>query len=135
MKTVWMDAGRPAVYPWHLKYPGLPVMAALIWASMHFISLWWLFATVPAAYLASSAVSGFWWLENDEDADKGFVFRYIRNNSMNFKRFVIGVADRGHWVTGSGNDPTIVIRSDIGERGWKWSVIWIGPVPLLPFVS
>lgn len=73
--------------------------------------------------------------QNDEDADKGFVFRYIRNNSMNFKRFVIGVADRGHWVTGSGEDPTIVISSDIGERGWKWSVIWIGPVPLLPFVS
>lgn len=125
METVQYKTDR-ALYPWWKKYPGL---IALI-AGIYFLP-WWGFL---AGYLVGSAVSGFWWMANDEDADKGFVFRYIRNNSMNFKRFVLGVADRDHWVTGKA-PATTVMRSDLKERGWQYTVIWLGPFPMLPFLS
>jgi len=85
-------------------------------------------------YPWTKKINPIWWFDNDEDHDKGFVFRFIRNNLMNFKRFVIGVGDRDHWV--SGKAPAMaVLRSDIGERGWQYSIIWVCGVPLLPFVS
>lgn len=128
MTTIWMDAGRPKVYPWFEKYAGLPLLIFAIWYFP-----WWYGAII--GYIAGGIASGFWWFTNDEDADKGFVWRYIRNNSMNFKRFVIGVSDHGHWVTGTEWDPSINLRSDVGMKGWLFSVIWIGPLPILPFAS
>jgi hypothetical protein len=87
-------------------------------------------------------INPLWWFGNDE-AKHGdsFYYLYIRNNLMNFKRFVIGVGDRDHWVSGRGPDPMIVMRSDhagpsrADAEGWQWSVIWLVGVPLLPFVS
>ena len=53
---------------------------------------------------------------------------------MNFKRFVVGVGDRDHWV--SGKVPAMaVLRSDLGEKGWQYSIIWVCGIPLLPFIS
>ena len=80
-------------------------------------------------------INPLWWFENDEaKPTDSFVYLYLRNFMMNFKRFVIGVGDRDHWVTGKAPALTI-LRSDLGERGWQYSVIWLGPVPALPFVS
>ena len=80
-------------------------------------------------------INPLWWFGNDEaQPTDTFVYLYIRNFMMNFKRFVVGVGDRSHWVTGKA-PATTVMRSDIGEKGWQYSVIWIGPMPLLPFVS
>jgi len=88
-----------------------------------------------ATYPLSKKLNPLWWFGNDEaQPGDGFVYLYVRNNLMNFKRFVIGLGDRDHWVTGKVPALT-VMRSDLSERGWQWSFIWIGRVPLLPFVS
>ncbi len=76
-----------------------------------------------------------WWFGNDEaKPGDGFYYLYIRNPINNFRRFVIGVGDRDHWVTGPAPALTNV-PSDLGVSGFHWSVIWIGPVPVLPGVS
>jgi hypothetical protein len=80
-------------------------------------------------------INPLWWFGNDEAAPgDSFIYLHIRNFMMNFKRFVVGVGDRDHYVTGKTPALTIM-RSDLGEQGWQWSVIWVGPIPLLPFVS
>ena len=88
-----------------------------------------------ATYPWYKKINPLWWFGNDEAAHgDSFVYLYIRNNLMNFKRFVVGVGDRDHWVTGRAPALT-VMRSSLGELGWHWSVIWICGVPALPFVS
>jgi hypothetical protein len=131
MQSAFYKSDR-ATYPWWRKYPGVVAMAAV---SYYFGRWGLLFLYGPLlGFIAGGIVSGGWWFDNDEDADKSFVYRYIRNIGMNGKRFALGVGDRDHWVTGRSPALT-VLRRDIGERGWQWSAIWIGPLPLLPFVS
>lgn len=82
-------------------------------------------------------INPIWWFGNDEASAQGntFIYKYIRNPMQNFRWYVIGVVDRPHWVTGS---PAIVNeRSDMTpvETGWCFSVIWLGPFPLLPYIS
>jgi hypothetical protein len=90
----------------------------------------------PEPYPWRTKINPLWWVNNDEaNSSDSFAFSYLRNLGMNFKRYVVGVYDRSHWVSGRGPDPTIVMRSDVGETGWHWSVIWLCGVPLLPFVS
>ena len=82
-------------------------------------------------YPLSKKLNPLWWFGNDEAAPGDtFVYLYIRNFMMNFKRFVVGVGDRDHYVTGKAPALTI-LRSDLGESGWQWSYIH----PCLPFVS
>lgn len=82
-------------------------------------------------------INPLWWFGNDE-AKPGdtFVYLYIRNFMMNFKRFVIGVGDRDHYVTGKSPALT-VLRSDLKppEKGWQYSFIHVFGKPFLPFVS
>ena len=89
----------------------------------------------PGIYPWYLKVNPIWWFQNDEaKSTDTFVYLYLRNFMMNFKRFVIGVGDRDHWVTGKVPALT-VLRRDIGERGLQYSMIWVFGIPLLPFVS
>jgi hypothetical protein len=145
METVLVRSDR-VTYPWYHKYPGIAVWVMITWSIQHYRvdSLWNLFWSVPLGFAAGAACSGFWWLDNDEDPDKGFVYRYLRNNLMNFKRFVVGVADRDHCVTGK-IPATCVIRSDLVDYhapdrtfyqlGWQYALIHVFGVPLLPWIS
>jgi hypothetical protein len=87
-------------------------------------------------YPLSKKLNPLWWFENDEAAPGDtFVYLYVRNFMMNFKRFVIGIGDRDHWVTGRGPNPLLVLRSDVGLSAWQWAFLWVLGLPLLPFVS
>ncbi len=93
-------------------------------------------------------INPLWWFGNDEEPDPPdwykpgqlkfwrYISWYMRNPLMNFGRYVIGVYDCPHWVSG----PTPVMEnlwSDLHppQFGWKWSVIWLAGIPLLPYVS
>lgn len=74
-----------------------------------------------------------WWFMNDDETSTDFVFKYIRNPLSNFCDYVIGVCDRNYTVRGT--DPVeLTAWNDVGQLGWKWSVISLGWLRL-PFVS
>jgi hypothetical protein len=89
----------------------------------------------PAIYPLSKKLNPLWWFGNDEaKSTDSFTYLYLRNPLANFRRFVIGVGDRDHFV--SGVRPALTnVPSDVGVSGIRWSVIWLGFVPALPFVS
>jgi hypothetical protein len=89
-----------------------------------------------------------WWFGNDEepvppdwykpgqwDAWRTFSW-YMRNPLQNFGRYVIGVYDRPHWVTGP--QPAMEnLWSDLHppQLGWKWAIIQMSWPIFLPYVS
>ncbi len=80
----------------------------------------------------------FWWFGNDEQSAQGntLYYKYIRNPLQNFRWYVVGVVDRPHYVTGRA--PAIANeRGDLKppQPGWCISVIWLGQLPVLPYVS
>ncbi len=145
METILMKAGR-ATYPWYVKYPGFVFWVSTTWYIQHKLvdSHWHLLWSIPVGFLVGALTSGLWWLDNDEDYDKGFVFRYLRNSAMNFKRYVVGVADRDHWITGK-VPAWVPIRSDLINdpqrtpetelTGWQYAFTHVFGIPLLPWVS
>lgn len=100
----------------------------------------------------SKKLNPIWWFLNDDEqrVDDGtadwyhpewpawrryFYWNFLRNPLMNFRNYVIGVADRNYKVTGRASAMTIQ-RDDLtpAEFGWQWSIIrlkWL----VLPFVS
>jgi hypothetical protein len=87
-------------------------------------------------------INPLWWFGNDEASAQGntFVYKYLRNFMQNFRWYVIGLADRGHWVTGKfGNaaNPLPNKRSDLrpAESGWQYSVNWAFGMPIMPWIS
>lgn len=95
-----------------------------------------LYKTDRATYSWTKKINPFWWFGNDEAKPTDtFVYLYVRNAMFNFRSFVVGNADRDHYVTGIvGPDPLLNIRSDIGERGWCVALVWCWLIPL-PWVS
>ncbi len=80
-------------------------------------------------------INPIWWFGNDEASAVGntFYYKYVRNFMQNFRWYVIGLADRPHWVTGRA--PIVNKRSDIRppESGITYSVNWVFGLPLLPW--
>jgi hypothetical protein len=84
--------------------------------------------------------AGYWWFDNDEASAQGntFYYRYIRNPMQNFRWYVIGLADRPHYVTGRYGNPQNPIpnkRSDLNppESGVQVSVNYVFGLPILPW--
>lgn len=90
-------------------------------------------------------VNPIWWLLNDGEPwppdwylpGRAYWVRtlywYLRNPFENFGDYVIGVADRNYTVTGT-SPVTLTAWNDVGQIGWKYSIIRIGWLRL-PFVS
>lgn len=63
------------------------------------------------------------------------MYLYVRNPLFNLRSFVLGNADRDHYVTGIvGPDPLLNVRTDIGETGWCVAIVWAWYIPL-PWIS
>jgi hypothetical protein len=100
----------------------------------------------------SKKLNPLWWFQNDDeqkasDPDaqwympgkpewlRWFMWTFVRNPLQNFRAYVVGVQDRNFTVTGKAPVMTVQ-RNDLDppERGFQWSVIKLGWLPL-PFVS
>lgn len=85
-----------------------------------------------------------WWFYNSDEPLPGpgympghnIIIRvlawYIRNPLVNFQDYVIGCTDQNYEIVGTA-PVDVVDLADIGQLGWKWSVI--KTVPPRPYVS
>jgi hypothetical protein len=96
----------------------------------------------------SKKLNPIWWFLNDDEEQtapwyqpkwpqcrRDFYWNFLRNPLQNFRRYVIGVADRNYTVTGRAPVMTVQ-RDDLAppENGWQRCVIKLGALRL-PFVS
>jgi hypothetical protein len=86
---------------------------------------WWFYNStepVPPSWYTASSIR---WLDT-------FLW-YCRNPLVNFKWYVVGVADRNYTVYGQA-PVNVTDWNDVGQTGWKTSVIHLGLLRL-PYVS
>lgn len=86
-----------------------------------------------------------WWFMNDDDPTPDdwympgkaqwwrVVCWYFRNPMSNFFKYVVGVKDRNFTIQGT-YPLNWATMADVGQTGWKWSVISLGWLRL-PFAS
>lgn len=91
-------------------------------------------------------INPWWWLQNDLEPTapswyhpewpiwlRDFAFNVVRNPLSNFTAYVLGVKDRDYVIRGT-YPVDCGTLADIGQTGWKWSLIELKYVKL-PFIS